>query len=174
MISEVLTRTLFDKFRTGRLPLPKFCRQHGISVGAFRKACRTHFPAEYQSVVSARQKKNNRGAYKRGRGFEYEVMRYLESKGYFCARSAGSHSPVDVIALKAQVGWHPLLLVQCKYGDSAKAGDYIPLLDLADAGSGLPLLAWRVPHGTTEWWEVTRIGLSPFSWEPTLFSKESR
>jgi len=39
-------------------------------------------------------------AYKRGRDFEYRVKRRLEGCGFFVIRSAGSHSPVDLVAVR--------------------------------------------------------------------------
>ncbi|MEM3895376.1 hypothetical protein [Thermofilum sp.] len=45
-----------------------------------------------------------------GRAKEYRVKRKLEKEGYFVLRSSGSHSPVDLIAIKnGQVR-----LIQCK------------------------------------------------------------
>lgn len=49
-------------------------------------------------------------SYKKGRQFEYRVKRDLEQKGYFVIRSAGSHSPFDLIAF-SQEG---VLFIQCK------------------------------------------------------------
>lgn len=36
----------------------------------------------------------------RGRSAEYWVKRLLEDQGYFVIRSAGSHTPIDLIAAK--------------------------------------------------------------------------
>lgn len=48
--------------------------------------------------------------YNKGRANEYRTMRILEAVGYRCFRTAGSHSPFDVIGIsKAGV-----VLVQCK------------------------------------------------------------
>ena len=38
--------------------------------------------------------------YKKGRALEYECKKVLEGMGYFCIRSAGSHSPADIVAAK--------------------------------------------------------------------------
>ncbi|MDD5406993.1 MAG: hypothetical protein PHE73_08665 [Sulfurovaceae bacterium] len=38
--------------------------------------------------------------YSRGRAYEYKVIKEMEKNGWFCIRSAGSHSPVDIIALQ--------------------------------------------------------------------------
>ena len=39
--------------------------------------------------------------YINGRAKEYRVKKQLESEGWFCVRSAGSHSIVDIVAIKA-------------------------------------------------------------------------
>lgn len=39
--------------------------------------------------------------YSRGANFERRVRRHLEDRGWVVFRSAGSHSPADLIALKA-------------------------------------------------------------------------
>ena len=54
--------------------------------------------------------------YERGRRFEYEVMKMLKELGFETTRTAGSHSPFDVIAwktneLKKIMG---IVFVQCK------------------------------------------------------------
>jgi len=37
--------------------------------------------------------------YKNGVAREYRIMKKLEKEGWFCIRSAGSHSPIDIIAI---------------------------------------------------------------------------
>ena len=49
-------------------------------------------------------------SYKKGRRNEYRSMRLLEAVGYLCIRSAGSHSPFDIVG----VGRSNIALVQCK------------------------------------------------------------
>jgi Holliday junction resolvase len=39
--------------------------------------------------------------YRRGRAKEYQTQRLLEASGYFTVRSAGSHSPVDILAFSS-------------------------------------------------------------------------
>ena len=38
--------------------------------------------------------------YLKGRNFEYKVKKSLEDDGYFVVRTAGSHSPIDLLAFK--------------------------------------------------------------------------
>jgi Holliday junction resolvase len=55
--------------------------------------------------------------YERGRNFEYRIKAYLEKKGYRVIRSAGSHTPIDLIAgdlMRANTSWG--IAVQCKGG----------------------------------------------------------
>lgn len=61
--------------------------------------------------------------YQSGRNFEYRVKKYLEDKGYYVMRSAGSKSPFDLIAVPTWDGvilLPDVLLIQCKHG--AKIG----------------------------------------------------
>ena len=48
--------------------------------------------------------------YTRGRQFEYRTKKKLEAEGWVVFRSAGSHSPADLIALRTG----EVMLVQCK------------------------------------------------------------
>lgn len=48
--------------------------------------------------------------YRRRADFERRVYRYFEQRGYFVIRSAGSHSPIDLVALR----WGEVKLIQCK------------------------------------------------------------
>jgi len=38
--------------------------------------------------------------YINGAAREYRIMKKLEKEGWFCIRSAGSHSPIDIIVIK--------------------------------------------------------------------------
>jgi Holliday junction resolvase len=48
--------------------------------------------------------------YAKGRRLEYAAMKALEQRGFQCFRTAGSHSPVDIIA----VAFPHILFIQCK------------------------------------------------------------
>ena len=60
--------------------------------------------------------------YVRGRRYEYKTMRTLEKLGYLCIRTAGSHSPFDVIAFltKDNTEHHIIRAIQ------VKASKYVP------------------------------------------------
>ncbi len=58
--------------------------------------------------------------YARGRAFEYRVWHHLEGLGWTVFRTAGSHSPADLLALKCG----EVALVQCKAGNG-----YMPPLE---------------------------------------------
>jgi Holliday junction resolvase len=49
-----------------------------------------------------------------GRNFEYYVKRYFESMGFFVIRSAGSHTPIDLLAVHKT--YSKIYLIQCKHG----------------------------------------------------------
>ena len=53
--------------------------------------------------------------YKRGRTLEYDVKALLEQGGYTVVRSAGSHSPFDLVAVKETTGQvKEIWILQCK------------------------------------------------------------
>jgi Holliday junction resolvase len=54
--------------------------------------------------------------YVKGANFERKVKKFYEGLGYLVFRTAGSHSPADLIAfspLKNMKEWNPIL-IQCK------------------------------------------------------------
>jgi len=53
------------------------------------------------------------GNYIAGRAFEYEVIEHFEKEGYHPVRSAGSHTPIDIVCLVYQNKGLPLA-IQCK------------------------------------------------------------
>jgi len=48
--------------------------------------------------------------YNRGRAFEYRVAKLYRDKGWFVFRSAGSHSPADLVCAKAG----EIIAIQCQ------------------------------------------------------------
>jgi Holliday junction resolvase-like predicted endonuclease len=91
---------------------------------------------------------------RRGSQREHQVCHELRQRGYFCVRSAGSHGPVDVVALRNGGGW----LVQVK-SDSKDYGPFNNFgpkereeLRAAAAAAGLPpMLLWWPPYGSLTW-----------------------
>lgn len=63
-------------------------------------------------------------SYVRGSNFEIQVQRKLEKAGYYCMRSAGSHTVVDVMAIKED----SILLIQCKTSSVEEIPDLKQLL----------------------------------------------
>jgi Holliday junction resolvase len=77
--------------------------------------------------------------YSRGANFERRVRKHLEQQGWVVFRSAGSHSPADLIALKAG----EVMLVQCQldgYFTRAKKGALQILIEELNCQG---CLAWR-------------------------------
>lgn len=65
--------------------------------------------------------------YARGSNFERRVKRHYEDRGFFVIRAAGSHGPVDLIAIsKLQT-----MLIQCKLDGAASLADRERLANLA-------------------------------------------
>lgn len=50
--------------------------------------------------------------YAKGRAREYRTKKKLESQGYIVIRSAGSHSPIDLVAIHPE--FKQIVFIQCK------------------------------------------------------------
>lgn len=71
--------------------------------------------------------------YARGRAKEYRAMTMLRQEGWFVARSAASHGPVDLFAAKAG----KILLIQVKSGKARiKKDELKELVRWAEAFDG--------------------------------------
>lgn len=85
-------------------------------------------------------------SYRRGVKAEYDIIQYFKThRNAICIRSAGSHSPVDVIAGDGINVW----CIQVKYGEHAKKPDIEGLKRYAILFKAIPVVATRVPRG--EW-----------------------
>lgn len=84
------------------------------------------------------------GRYSKGAKFENDVIKYLEKKGMYCIRSAGSKGIVDVIAMKKYYGITFVYLIQCKYGIATmNKQDKKKLVDLAKELDFFPVYVYR-------------------------------
>lgn len=87
-------------------------------------------------------------AYRKGALFEHRVKDRLEELGYVVVRSAGSHKPMDLVAINGSRDWSPLF-VECKMRglrDFSKH-DRLLLWDIAKRARGIPLLAEKQKEG---------------------------
>lgn len=92
--------------------------------------------------------------YSDGRRLEYAARDALEADGYAVIRSAGSKTPVDLVALKLD----ELLFVQCKASRPIGPGERDQLRALAALVNALPIEARWVKVGraarTVGFWRV--------------------
>ena len=68
-----------------------------------------------------------------GRNFEYRVKKYLEQRGYYVIRSAGSKTPFDLIAIPTTDNLALLpdvLLIQCKHGSKISKAEKIRIEEM--------------------------------------------
>lgn len=77
-------------------------------------------------------------SYRKGRRFEWEVRRMLESRGWLTIRVARS-KPLDLIALKNG----SILLIECKYSSRISEKDKSRMIEMAKITAGKPILALR-------------------------------
>jgi len=82
--------------------------------------------------------------YYKGRAREYRVLHRLRSDGWFCTRSAASHSPVDIFAGKEG----QTLMIQVKSGRGRLAStERKALIEWAKAFNGRAEV-WRFKKGS--------------------------
>jgi Holliday junction resolvase len=104
------------------------------------------------------------GAYRRGRAFEWHVRDVLEQAGWWVIRSAGSHSPADLVAWAPAAEYHACWLVQAKRSGHLSRAEREALLQWADRAGAFAVavrpallgrrLDWRVWDETKGRWQA--------------------
>ena len=99
--------------------------------------------------------------YNSGRNFEYRTKKYLEQKGYYVMRSAGSKTAFDLIAIPMVDNlplWSHTLLIQCKHGTSISKATKQTLKDFQENvfHHVSCLIAWSKKGGQIEFyaWQI--------------------
>lgn len=101
--------------------------------------------------------------YDRGRNFEYRVRKAFQeligtdnSSVPHIFRTAGSHSPLDLIAI--DIHWDDCACdtptvwgIQCKYGTKITAKEKREFVSFCKKLRVIPVLAYAVPRGPIEW-----------------------
>jgi Holliday junction resolvase len=105
--------------------------------------------------------------YRRGADFERRVRAALEADGYEVIRSAGSKTPVDLIALKEP--WQhrdALVFIQAKRTNgTCPPAERVRLLSLANIARAVPLVAYQpLPRKPIAYRRLT--GPGPKDWQP--------
>ena len=77
--------------------------------------------------------------YRRGREREYQTQRLLEKAGYATMRSAGSHSPIDIVAFNP----NGLRLIQVKLNSAQVSGVEREILKNLPRPSNCTVEIWR-------------------------------
>ena len=75
--------------------------------------------------------------YQRGAAFERKTQGELERHGFAVVRSAGSHSPTDLVAMRNG----EIVLVQCKLNGYIGQYEWNELFEFAELAGGVPILA---------------------------------
>lgn len=77
--------------------------------------------------------------YKKGASFENLVKDILVEDGWLAIRSAGSHSIIDVLAIKVDEKW----LIQCRTSGNLSGNERKELTILAEKHKATPILAYK-------------------------------
>jgi Holliday junction resolvase len=82
--------------------------------------------------------------YSKGANFERKVKKWYESRDCFVIRSAGSHTPVDLVVFSAILG-NPLppLFIQAKLDGRFSKEEQKELVELATKYGGTALLVYK-------------------------------
>lgn len=75
--------------------------------------------------------------YQRGASFERRVKALLEGEGFAVVRSAGSHSPADLVAMRNG----ELVIVQCKRDGKLGPSEWNEFVAFCAKAGGVPILA---------------------------------
>lgn len=92
--------------------------------------------------------------YNRGARFERRVRDYLAKKGWVVIRSAGSRSPVDLVAARGG----EVLVIQCKRDGSSSLAERCQLYTVAGEFEARPIIA-EAPGGHILWAQVDEWGV---------------
>lgn len=82
--------------------------------------------------------------YQNGAAFERQCKRDLEASGYAVVRSAGSHSPADLVALRKGGG---TLGIQCKRNGRLDPDEWNEFVGWCASAGIAPILAEKVRGG---------------------------
>ncbi|MGW5314518.1 restriction endonuclease [Nocardia thailandica] len=108
--------------------------------------------------------------YRRGADFERTVKHLLQDHGYECIRSAGSRSPVDVIAFKPG----QTVMVQAKRDGRCAPAERAELLRVAGIIAAVPVVAYRIPRQGVRFRHLVGIGAAEWTpWSPDTLDPES-
>ena len=78
-------------------------------------------------------------SYSKGRSFEYRVKRALQDQGWLVFRTAGSHSPADLIAMRTGEIW----FIQCRLSGYLLPIERVGFIEIAKEQGVVPMLAYR-------------------------------
>ncbi len=162
---------IWDGFKRQRLGVTEFCRRRHYDIQHFIDCMRRNFPEEYEEVVAAKHPKTSK--YRRGRDFEYAVMKDMQGKGYLAVRSPASKSPADIYCFAKG----SLVFIQCKLGGLIGVGEWNELYDYATSVGALPIMAEKVPGGIAyhlieEKKDGTRRRQPMSDWQPPAANEE--
>ena len=108
--------------------------------------------------------------YVQGRAFEYKIATLFRRKGYYVVRSAGSHGPADLVAVKK--GLQPIL-IQCKTGNAGISTDERDILYLTAKETGsIAIVASKEARKPTLFVRLIGFSTSPQGGEMAMKESE--
>lgn len=132
---------IWNDFKKSRYGVTAYCKNKHYNIQSFVDAMRRCFPDEYDSVIASKKPKS--AQYRRGRDFEYMVLKDMMKHGYFALRSPASKSPVDIYCIAKG----ELVFIQCKLHGALGVGEWNSFLDFCESLNATPIMAEKLPRG---------------------------
>ena len=79
-------------------------------------------------------------SYRKGRNFEYQIIKLFSSAGYYTVRSAGSHGVFDILAVKDGIPFG----IQCKLANNLSKCEKSAMLNAYKEFGIYPLYAYKI------------------------------
>lgn len=128
----------------------RFASRHEYSPSGISKALAERFPERWDAVHATKIAEQSSNKYRLGADLERRVMAHLDRLGFITIRSAGSHSYVDVAAMKNGKA----MLVQCKRGGILPLDEWNGLVAAADQAGAIPVMVENPHRGEVRWWTL--------------------
>lgn len=170
-MTDEQAREMWDRFKNSKAQLYQFLYREGLEKkhSSFTQKMKAMFADEWDDVMESKKRKSS--SYNLGRNVEYSAKKALEKAGFLVVRSAGSKSPIDLLAVRAGVS----VAVQAKRSMKMRVDEWNIFYDLVTSSGCLPVVVGR-PDGLRLRWGLMTGKKVPFGrgrdvpmqdWSPT-------
>lgn len=149
-VTDETLELVLNAVESSREPVNRVASRFGYSPGPMTKALAERFPDKWRLAQAKKLTEQSKNKYQLGANLERRIMRKLESLGFVVIRSAGSHSFVDVVALKDGQA----MLIQAKRGGVLPLDEWNGLVEAAMRAGAHPVMVENPHRGEVRWWRL--------------------